>query len=152
MITISASLSEMPSFDDEEAREDEDDEETKPDQRCADGELGWVMGTSTRTVEHGMERIQLKRITIDKLTQPKWEDAPDDVRETGKRYSKCDGLFWVTRLWSWFGNSSDGPVQLVIGKTGVPARFGDRFKPHRGSNLPCLQLLLEISICVMIVS
>ena len=45
-----------------------------------------------------------------------------------------------------------GPVRVVPWKTGVPTGFGDRFEPDRSSILRFLQLWLQLTICVLIVS
>jgi len=45
-----------------------------------------------------------------------------------------------------------GPVRVVIRETGVPTGFGDGLEPDHGAILQFLQLWLQLSICVLIVS
>jgi len=80
LVAIRDSLSDLASSDDGEDWEDEDDEETEQGKLSDDDEPGWVMGTITTTVHQCMESFQHKRMKLDELTQPGWEDAPDYFR------------------------------------------------------------------------
>jgi len=81
MVTIWDSLSDLPSSGDGEDGEHEDDEETEQGKRREDDELGWVMGTITKTVQQHMETFQLKQMNLQELTQMGWHDAADHLRE-----------------------------------------------------------------------
>jgi len=81
MVTIWDSLSDLPSSGDGEDGEHEDDEETEQGKRREDNELGWVMGTITKTVQQHMETFQLKQMNLQELTQMGWHDAANHLRE-----------------------------------------------------------------------
>jgi len=81
---IGDSLSDLASSDDEEDGEDEDndEEDTGHGKVSEDDKPGWVMGTISRTVQHGMEIFRHKQLRLDELTQPGWGDAADYFGET----------------------------------------------------------------------
>jgi len=85
MVGIGDSLSDLASSDDGEDGEDKDDEEKGQGKLSEDDELGWVMGTMTKTVPQRMESFRQKQMKLDKLTQPGWEDTADSFRETDKK-------------------------------------------------------------------
>jgi len=80
---ITDSLSDLASSKDEEDGEDEDDDEEDPvgGKLSEEDESGWVMGTISRTVQYHMERFRQKRMKLDELMQPDWEDVADFFRE-----------------------------------------------------------------------
>jgi len=86
LVAIGDSLSDLPSSDDGEDWEDEDDKETEQGKLSDDDEPGWVMGTITKTVQQRMESFRPKQMKLDELTQPRWEDAADYLCE---RDEKC---------------------------------------------------------------
>jgi hypothetical protein len=77
LVAIGDSLSHLARSDNGEYGEDEDDEETEQSKLSKDDEHGWVMGTITNTVQQHMERFRQKRLKLNELTQPGWEDAAD---------------------------------------------------------------------------
>jgi len=48
------------------------------------------MGTITKTVQQRMERFRQKKMKLNELTQPGWEDAADYFHERDKRYSTIE--------------------------------------------------------------
>ena len=78
---IGDSLSDLSSSEDEENREDEDDDEedTELGMLSEDDEPGWVMGTISKTVQHCVESFGQKRMWLDELTYPGWEDPVDYI-------------------------------------------------------------------------
>jgi len=84
LIAVGDSLSDLASSDDGEDGEDQDDEETEQGKLSEDDELGWVMGTITKTVQQRMERFRQKQIKFDEFTQLGWNDAADSFRERDK--------------------------------------------------------------------
>jgi len=76
MAAIGDSLSDLVSSDNGEDGED-DDQETEQGKLSEDDEPGWVMGTITRTVQQRMESFRQKKMKLDELTQPGWQDAAD---------------------------------------------------------------------------
>jgi hypothetical protein len=86
LVAIGDCLSDLPSSDDGEDREEQDDEETEQGNLSEDDEPGWVMGTITKTVQQRMERFRQKQMKLDELTQPAWEDAADYFCERDKKY------------------------------------------------------------------
>jgi hypothetical protein len=79
MVAIGDSLSDLARSDDGENGEDEDNKETKRGQLTEDDEPGWVIGTTTKTVQQRVEIFQQKQIHLDKLTRPACEDAADCI-------------------------------------------------------------------------
>ena len=67
---IGDSLSNCASSDHEQDEEDEkdDEEDTELGKLSDDDEPGWVMGTISETVQHHMESLLQKQMTLDKLT------------------------------------------------------------------------------------
>jgi len=90
LVAVGDSLSDLASSDDGEDGEDEDDEETEQGNLSEDDEPCWVMTTSAQTVQQRMERFRQKRMKLDELTQPGWEDAADYFREQGKKYGTSE--------------------------------------------------------------
>jgi len=86
MVAIGDSLSDLASSDDGEDGEDEDEQETEQGRLSEDDEPGCVMGTITERVDQCLRSFRQKRIKLDKLTQPRWEDASDYFREQDKKY------------------------------------------------------------------
>jgi len=86
LVAIGDSLSDLPSSDDGEVGEEEDDEETEQGKLSEDDEPGWVMGTITKTVQQRMERFWQKQMKLNKLTQAGWEDAAAYFRERDRKY------------------------------------------------------------------
>jgi hypothetical protein len=74
---IGDSLSDLVSSNDELDGEDKEDDE-KDTELCTlsdDDELGWVMGTIFKLVQHCMESFRHKHMRLDELTKPGWGDA-----------------------------------------------------------------------------
>jgi hypothetical protein len=86
LVAIGDNLSDHASSDNREDGEEEDDEETEQGNLSEDDELGWVMGTISKTVQQHMERFRPTERKVDELTQPGWEDAADYFRERDKKY------------------------------------------------------------------
>jgi len=86
IVAIGDSLSDLATSDDGEDGEDEDDEETERGQLSKDDEPSWLMGTITKTVQQRLERLRPKQMTLDKLTQPGWEDTAVYLCEREKKY------------------------------------------------------------------
>jgi len=93
LVAIGDSLSDLSSSDDGEDEEEEDDEETEQGNLSEDDEPGWVMGTITKTVQQHMDRFWQKKMKLDELTQPGWENAADYFRERDKSYGTA--ALWV---------------------------------------------------------
>jgi hypothetical protein len=81
LVAIGDSLSDLARSDNGEDGEDEDDEKTEQGKLRKDDKHGWVMGTITNTVQQHMKRFRQKRLKLNELTQPGWEDAADQCRE-----------------------------------------------------------------------
>jgi len=90
IVAIGDSLSDLESCDDREDAEDKDDEETVQGKLSEDDKPGWVMGTITKTVQQRLERFLQKQMTLDKSTQPGWEDAATFFRERDKKYGTLE--------------------------------------------------------------
>jgi hypothetical protein len=88
LAAIGDSLSDLASSEDGKDGDDED-EETGQGKLSEDDEPGWVMGTITKTVPQRMESFRQKKMKLDELTQPGWEDAADYFRERDKKYGKA---------------------------------------------------------------
>jgi hypothetical protein len=82
-------LSVLASSDNGEDREDED-EQTEQGKLSEDDEPGWEMGTISKTVQQHMESFRQKKMKLDELTQPEWEDAADYFCEQDKKYGTAD--------------------------------------------------------------
>jgi len=86
------SLSDLPSSEDREQGEDEGVEKT--DTALAKlsevDEPGWVMSTISKTVRHGREGFQPKRMRLDELTQPGWDHAANYFHERDMRYGTSE--------------------------------------------------------------
>jgi hypothetical protein len=80
MVAIRESLSDIASSEDRDNVEEKDDEQTEQGKLSEDDELGWVMGTISKTVEQCMEWFQEKRMRQDELIKPGWEDATYNFR------------------------------------------------------------------------
>jgi len=65
MVAIGDSLSDIASSEDGQDGEDEDDEETEQGQLSDNDKPGWVMGTTTKTVQQRIERFLPKQIKLD---------------------------------------------------------------------------------------
>jgi hypothetical protein len=87
---IGDGLSEIASSDDGEDGEDENNEETEQGKLSEDDEPGWVMGTISKMVQHRMDRIRQKQMTLNELTKPVWGDAADYIREEDKQYGTAE--------------------------------------------------------------
>jgi len=63
--------------------EDDDDDEDIPERskHSEHDEPGWVMGTSSKTVQHRMDRFRPNQRTRDEWTQPGSVDVADYVCE-----------------------------------------------------------------------
>jgi len=90
VVAIGDSLSDFASSDDGEDGQEEDDEETEQGNLSEDDEPGWVMGTTTKTVQQRMVRFRQKQMKLDELTQPQLEDAADYFRERDKKYGTTE--------------------------------------------------------------
>jgi hypothetical protein len=77
MVAIRESVTNSVSSDHGEHGEDEDHEETEQGQLNDDDKSGYVMGTITKMVQQRTERLWQKRMNLDELTQPGWEDSPN---------------------------------------------------------------------------
>ena len=86
MVTIRDSLSDLASSDNGEDGEHEDDEATEQGMLSEDDEPGWVMCSITTTVQQCMERFRQKKMKLDELTQPGWEEAADYFCTRDKQY------------------------------------------------------------------
>jgi len=86
IVAISDGLSDIASSDNGEDEEDKDDEETELSQLSEDDEPGWVMVTISKMVQQRMESFLQKKLMLDELTQPGWEDAADYFCESDKKY------------------------------------------------------------------
>jgi len=80
---IGDSLRDHASSDNREDVDDKEDneEDTELGKLTEDDELGWVMGTISRMLNHRMERFQQKQMNLDESTQPGWEDAANFLHE-----------------------------------------------------------------------
>jgi len=85
---IGDSRSDLASSEDEEDGEDEDDDEEDTGHGTLSefDELGWVMGTISKTVQHRMESFQQKQMRLDQLTQPELGDVADFFCERDMTY------------------------------------------------------------------
>jgi len=89
-VAIGHSLNDLGSSHDGEDVEDEHDEETEQGKLSEDDEPGWRMGTITNTVQQRLMRIQQNQMKHNELTQPCWEDAPDNFCEQHKMYGTSE--------------------------------------------------------------
>jgi len=89
---IGDSLSDLASSDVEEDGEDQDDDEedTGHGKLSEDDEPGWVMGTSSKTVQHRMESFRQMQLRLDQLTQPGWGDMADNFCERDMKYGTTE--------------------------------------------------------------
>jgi hypothetical protein len=90
LVTIGDCLSDLPSYDDGEDGEAEDDEGTEQGKLSDDDEPSWVMGKITNTVQQRMEGCRQMQMKLDELTQPTWEDVADYIREPDMKYSTSE--------------------------------------------------------------
>jgi len=81
MIPSGDILSVLASSDDGEDGEDDDDKESVQGELSEDYEPGWVMGTISKMLQQRMERFRQKKMKLDELTQPEWQDAANYFRE-----------------------------------------------------------------------
>jgi hypothetical protein len=81
--TVRDTLSNLPSSDHEQDGEhmEDNEEDTELGKLSDDDEPGWVLGTITKTELHRMESFWPKRMRLDELTQPGWEDAANSFGE-----------------------------------------------------------------------
>jgi len=92
---IGVSLSDLASSEDREDGEVENDDDDDPDlgRLSVDDEPSWVMGTIPKTVQHRMERVRQKLMTIPKWMQPHWGDVANYVRERDTKYGMAELKF-----------------------------------------------------------
>jgi len=85
---IEDSLSDLAGSHDGEDGEDEDNDEVNPElgKLSGDDEPSWVMGTSSKTVQHGTERFRQKLMMLSELSEPGWGDAADYFHERDIKY------------------------------------------------------------------
>lgn len=86
--TIGGSLSDVARSDDGEYEEDEDNNKKDPEmgKLSEDDEHGWVMGTTSRMVNHRIGRFQQKQMKLNQLTHPGRRDKADHIRERDRKY------------------------------------------------------------------
>jgi hypothetical protein len=53
-------------------------------------EPGWLMGTTSETVQHQMESFRQKQMSLEELMQPGWGDAADYVCERDMKYGTTE--------------------------------------------------------------
>jgi len=89
---IGDSPSDLASSDEEQDGEDEqyDEEDTELGKLSDDDELGWVMGTISRTLQHRLESVRQKQMKLDELTQQGWGDAAMYFRERDMKYGTTE--------------------------------------------------------------
>jgi len=85
-VAIGENLSDLETSDNGEDGEDEDDSDTELGKLSGDDEPGWVMSTITKPVQQRMGRFRQQQLTLDRLTQPGWEDAAEKFCEQDKKY------------------------------------------------------------------
>jgi hypothetical protein len=90
LIAIAASLSDHASSNNGKDVDDEDDEVTEQGNLSEDDEPGWVMRTITKTVQPRMERFRQKKMKLDELTQPGWEDAAGYFHQRDRKYGTTE--------------------------------------------------------------
>jgi len=90
MVAIHVILSDLASSTDGEDGEHENTEETDQGKLSEDDEPGWVMGTITKTIQQLMAMLWQKLMTVDKLTQSRWEDATDYFCECHMKYGTTE--------------------------------------------------------------
>jgi len=86
------SLSDLASSDEVQDGEDEehDEEDTELGKLSDNDEPGWVMGTISNTVQHGLESFWQKQMKLDELTQPGWVDAANYFGERDMKYGTTE--------------------------------------------------------------
>ena len=89
---IGESLSDLVSSDEERDGEDEeyDAEDTELGKLSDNDQLGWVMGTISKTVQHRMESFRQKPMKLHELTQPGWGDAGNYSCERDMKYGTTE--------------------------------------------------------------
>jgi len=88
---IGDGLSDLARSDDEEDAEDEEvDDDTEQGKLSEDDEVGWVMGTISKSVQRHMERFWQKQMKLDELTQPGWGDVAYYFRQRDKMYGTSE--------------------------------------------------------------
>jgi len=114
---IGDSLSDLASSDDEQDGEDEEDDEedTELSKLSDDDEPGWVMGTITKTVQHGMESFRQKQMRLDELTQPGWGDAANYFRERDMRYGTAE-LMVLAVVKPQIDSTTATPSPITVGE------------------------------------
>jgi len=127
LVAIGNSMSDVAYSDDVEDAEGEGDEGTEQRKVREDDEPGWVMGTITKTVQQSMERFRQKQMTLGELTQPGWEDAPEYIHETHKKYGTSELTIPAV------------DQQQMVDDTAAPART------PVGGLMECLEIVLGIS-------
>jgi hypothetical protein len=85
---IGDTLSDLANSEDEDDGEDEDDdqEDTGHGKLSEEDELGWVMATISKPVQHRMEGFRQKQLRLDEQRQPGWGDAVDYFHERDIKY------------------------------------------------------------------
>jgi len=89
---IGNSLSDLASSDNVEDGAEEDDDEKDPEvgKLSGDDEPGWVMGTISKSVQHGMECFRQMQMKIEELTQPRRGEVANYLRDRHKKYEMTD--------------------------------------------------------------
>jgi len=114
---IGDSLSAVASSKEEEDGDDEDDgeEDTELGKLSEDDEPGWVMGTISNTVQHGMESDRQNQRRVDDLTRPGQGNAADYICDKDMKY----GMTELKNL------AVVKPQTDTTGATPSPASFGE---------------------------
>jgi hypothetical protein len=90
MISLRDSLSDVPSSDDGEDGDNENDADTEHGKLSEDDEPGWVMDTISKTVQYHMERFRPKQMKLDEWTEPGWGYTADYFHERDKMYGAAE--------------------------------------------------------------
>jgi hypothetical protein len=96
MVAIRGSQSDLASSNDGEDGDAEDDQETELGKLSEDDDASWAMGTISSMVQHHFETFRQKRMKLDKLTQPGWEDAADNFIEKDNNYGTSELMIPAT--------------------------------------------------------
>jgi len=76
-VAIEDSLSNVPTSNNQEDGEDENDDDTEQGQLTEDDEPGQAMCRISKTMQQGLDRVWQNQMKLEESKQPAWEDAAD---------------------------------------------------------------------------
>jgi len=115
MVAMGNGQSDRASSDDGEVGQDEADAQTKLGKRSEDDEPCWVLCALFSMVQQRMEKSRQKQMKLDKLTDPRQEDAADNLCERDLNY-RASELMTAAVVERQTNDDSDAPVLTTFGE------------------------------------